>query len=441
MMHPETKTRHYPLVHGLVNETSQDISSQGKQKKALAILLLDKLLPAGAGSPSLVSTAHGAIEEMLLLVPTYAIEKADRNPVWQRMKHLLSVLPSYTRFFLLTHRRSVKLLEDQITEMGMTDRVRIVAISELIDFTVWAQDPIAVVEDKASGRQMLVEPHSFLRSGDAFMADLLGSILEVDQTQVPLYFEGGNILIADDFFFMGADYPIESLLHIGEMVHLQENETKPEAIQRLYRHYLDQHRDLMILGSTTPVLEQDKRSFLKDGEEWVEHFYLKNEEGSVQPVFHIDMFITLAGRNAEGQYQLVVGDPRLAFEILGEEIQDHALLPVFDNVARHLAQAGFKVYRNPLPLTYVDNPDKKERKWYFASANNALVEIKSDSEKTVWLPAYGVGAWQHLEKTDQANQELWESLGFTVHLLPDFHIFAENSGAVHCITKYLKRGN
>ncbi|MFC6999343.1 hypothetical protein [Rufibacter roseus] len=434
------KLRHYPLVDGLVNETSQDISSHGKQKKALAILLMEKLKNPAPQSPALVSSAHGPILQMLLLVPEYAIKDPEENPVWQRMRHLLSVLPQHTFFSLLSHQRSASCLKAEVEKLKLTHRCQVLEVEDIIDFTIWAQDPVAVVQDRASGETMIIEPHSFLRSGDAYMADILGSLLGFRQTQAPLYFEGGNILIADDFFFMGPDYPIESLLHIGDMIPLASGESPVAAVRRLYHQTLDQHRELIMLGSTAPVPEQNSRNFELDGAEWVEHFYLKNEEGSVQPLFHIDMFVSLTGRNADGQYQLLVGDPRLAAQLLDEEIHDHAMVSVFDNVARNLANAGFKVYRNPLPLTYVDDPEQKERKWYFATANNALVEIIDEEHKTVWLPAYGIGAWENLKITDQANKGVWESLGFKVHLLPDFHIFAENSGAVHCITKYLKRG-
>ncbi len=43
--------------------------------------------------------------------------------------------------------------------------------------------------------------------------------------------------------------------------------------------------------------------------------------------------------------------------------------------------------------------------------------------------------------TDNKNKEIWESLGYNVELLTDFHPFAEELGAVHCISKYLGRGD
>jgi hypothetical protein len=151
------------------------------------------------------------------------------------------------------------------------------------------------------------------------------------------------------------------------------------------------------------------------------------------------MFMTLAGRDASGKYQVVVGDPSLAATTLGITIWEHSMQEVFDNIAKGLSKLGFSVTRNPLPLAYVDDARTKERLWYFATANNALVQITDSGEKSVWLPAYGFGNWTALTATDKANVKVWESLGFTAKLLTDFHPFAENLGAVHCIQKYLGR--
>ncbi|ARS34697.1 hypothetical protein [Pontibacter actiniarum] len=68
-----------------------------------------------------------------------------------------------------------------------------------------------------------------------------------------------------------------------------------------------------------------------------------------------------------------------------------------------------------------------------------LVEIKNHDEKTVWLPSYGHGNWQELQETDRDNEALWQRLGFNAVMLGDFHPFAESSGSVHCIKKYIRR--
>jgi hypothetical protein len=151
------------------------------------------------------------------------------------------------------------------------------------------------------------------------------------------------------------------------------------------------------------------------------------------------MFITLAGRDASGVYRILVGDPQMAAEALDIPLWPHGMQAVFDNIARGLSRQGFQVIRNPLPLVYVDDPESKERMWYFATANNALVQLGGQAENHVWLPTYGHGNWVTLQKTDQMNREIWGSLGFSVSMLGDFHPFAENLGAVHCIKKYLNR--
>jgi hypothetical protein len=89
-------------------------------------------------------------------------------------------------------------------------------------------------------------------------------------------------------------------------------------------------------------------------------------------------------------------------------------------------------------LVYQDNHINKSRLWYFASANNALVEIDGE-RKTVWLPTYGYGRWSNLEVTDRMNDTIWSQLGFETRMVGDFHPFAVNLGALRCVTKCLVR--
>ena len=120
-------------------------------------------------------------------------------------------------------------------------------------------------------------------------------------------------------------------------------------------------------------------------------------------------------------------------------VPPYAMVEVFDDIARSLARGGFEVTRNPLPLVAVADRARRVREWYFATSNNALVEIDGESRR-VWLPSYGHTAWPELKATDQANLRIWRGLGFKAQLLGDFHPFAQNLGAVHCIKKYLRRG-
>lgn len=104
------------------------------------------------------------------------------------------------------------------------------------------------------------------------------------------------------------------------------------------------------------------------------------------------MFATLVRRDADHRYQLLVGDPRAAAEVLGVAPWDHAMQQVSDDIAAGLERLGFVVHRNTLPLAFVDDSERRVRNSHFATANNALVEIDAAGcQRRVWLPSYGFG--------------------------------------------------
>jgi len=402
--------------------------------------MLEKLIPAGPKAPKLISSAHGAISQLLLTIPAYAVKPAggQGNPIAAAYRDLLSKLPVTIKFIVVTH-TSVEPTVAQWFKVAGFNSVEMLAVPDHLHFSVWAEDGYVVAKDTASGETFFVEPFHFPRYADGLIADFVSNGTSLSHTQAPLYFQGGNVLVGDDFFFIGADYPANSLGYINKVIVPALGEKPFDTVHRLYREYMDKARDLYYVGSTIPVPSETRRSIVIDGEQWTEVIYSGNKEGTVQPLFHIDMFITFAGRDAGGKYQLVVGDPSLAAQALGVPLWPHAMQEVFDNIATGLNTLGFSVTRNPLPLVYVDDSSTRERLWYFATANNALVQIIDDGKKNIWLPKYGFGGWTSLVETDNMNVKIWESLGFTATLLSDFHPFAENLGAVHCIKKYLDR--
>jgi hypothetical protein len=436
-------TRHYSKIPELRPRTEGDVSSAGASSRFLARSLIEDETAEAPREPKLVSTAHGRISRMLLTIPAYAVEDGldgATNPIGEAYRDLLAKLGADVTLEVLTHRSVESTVRSWLQAAGRTD-FHIATAPDHLSFSVWAEDGYAVVQSGGGQSSTFVEPFYFPRYADSLVADLVSDQTDLGDTQAPLYFQGGNILIGDDFFLIGADYPANSLQYINKVIRPEPGEDPKRTVQRLYREYLDSSRALHYVGSSVSVPEQRKRKFTHDGEDWEEVLYFGNKVGTVQPLFHIDMFITLAGREADGRYRLLVGDPEMAAQALGEELQPHAMQGVFDSVAANLERIGFSVHRNPLPLTYVDEPAERARYWYFATANNALVEIPGDeAQKRVWLPTYGHGAWTHLAKTDEENRKLWASLGFEVIMLGDFHSFASNLGAVHCVKKYLARG-
>ena len=81
------------------------------------------------------------------------------------------------------------------------------------------------------------------------------------------------------------------------------------------------------------------------------------------------------------------------------------------------------------------------RDWHHVTWNNCLVENSAVHGRHVYMPTYGHGDNADLEPADRRMREIWEGLGFTVHLLGDFNTFARRQGVVHCITKYIERGD
>lgn len=397
------------------------------------------LAPATPIEPKIVSSAHGALSSVLLTYPAYADGDLSLESTYA---DLLRLLPASCAITVLAHPAVADDLDRIIERERPANRPTVVLSPEYLSFSVWAEDGYVAVTD--AGREppvtFLVEPFSFPRYGDGLIADLVAEATDLQSTQAPLYFQGGNVLVGDDFVLVGSDYlarTLETWADYGPV--LPGGGSPVEQAHRLFTETFDPARKLHFIGLTRPIPDDllAPRPIVVDGEEWTEE--VGAGAGSLQPIFHIDMFLSLAGRDpGSGRYRVLVGSPAAAAELLGEQLPDHALALEFDSIARRLQRLGFDVIRTPLPRVYVDYPDARVRQWYFATSNNCLVEIDGSSRR-VWLPTYGHGPWAALAATDEANRGIWEGLGFEVVQLGDFHPFAQNLGALHCIKKYLAR--
>lgn len=397
------------------------------------------LAPATPVEPRIVSSAHGALKEILLTYPPYAGGDLSLEHTYA---DLLRLLPATCRLTILCHPAVADDLDRIIERERPADRPTVIPAPDYLSFTVWAEDGYVAVADVGTDppRTFLVEPFSFPRYGDGLIAELVAEATDVQSTQVPLYFQGGNVLSGDDFILIGADY-LTNTLDTWRQYDPVVGGQGPLAQQvaDLFVRSFGAGHELHFVGLRRPIPGDllAPRPFRQDGEDWTED--VGAGAGSLQPIFHIDMFLSMAGRAPDGRYRVLVGSPQAAAAILGQPVPDHALAPAFDEIARRLGGLGFDVIRTPLPRVYVDYPGDRLRQWYFATSNNCLVEITDDSQR-VWLPTYGHGPWEALAATDRANREIWEGLGFEVVALGDYHPFAQNLGALHCIKKYLARG-
>jgi hypothetical protein len=362
-----------------------------------------------------VSSAHGPLTHVLCSYPEAAARQSTYRAIYA---DLFARLPVATRLTLVCAPGARDDLRELIAASSPARDARLIEASEGARFSVWSQDPFVVLRD--GDDTWLLEPARFHRRDDAAIARALESEGVARPRRSSLRFHGAHVLVGDDFALVGRDC-------------LDASGGDPEGFERALGVRV------VFVGTELSVPKEELREV--DGRVHV----LYDDVGVAQPLSHLDMFVSLAGRGPSGAYRLLVGSPELADGILEREPSEHGMAELFDDVAASLARAGFEVIRNPLPLTYADGRRTVEgewrdvRRWYFASANNCLVQIDDHAGNAVWLPTYGHGAWRELAATDEVNRRTWEGLGFEVHELGSCHVLAQNGGSVHCITKYLER--
>ncbi len=431
-----------PRRNRRVEERAEEVEALGARRAPVAA-------PA---RPHIVSSAHGPLRHVMVWYPP---ETGSFRPYRAAYSDMLRLLPATTKLTMVVHPASLADAE-QLTANTTRD-VELVVTPEWLNFSVWAEDACVVVEDAAASPPVtyITEPFEFLRAGDQIVADLVAQASPLQATQLPLMFQGGNILIGDDFVFVGRDYLDESIAKAREIGHIDgfpergSRQEQESFIRDLFRRTFDPDRDVHFLESDprgrvgNSIVEEDGRRIFDE---------VEVGRGPRQPIFHIDMFISLAGRDASGRYRVLVGDTRLADELLDWPPVEHGLASEFDDIADQLSGLGFAVQRTPLPWvpSLEERPGRVQlqdgtiasfdalRRWYHATSNNCLVQIDGD-RRDVWLPTYGHGGQQVLEASDRSHRRTWEELGFTVHQFGDFNAFAFNLGALHCIKKYLAR--
>jgi hypothetical protein len=426
----------------------------------------------GLTDPRLHSTWQGRIEQILFAFPAWAVEDPESATAYRSV--IASLRPG-TEFVVVHHASARGPVEEWFASAGHPDTVTYVPLPDYVSFTDWAEDAYVALADAIDDTRYLMEPWEFQRAGDALIADAVEEYTGIQASQAPLIFQGGNCLIGDDFWFLGTDYFADSiaLLRRGRApVELPDGADLSAAVHRLFHDYVEAGRSLILIGTRKPIAVPDYRG-RREGDE----FFLdlpSGGTGAFQPIFHIDMFVTLVGRE-DGRFVVLVGDPSQADDLLGTT-SPYDLREVYDQLAASLSKAGFDVRRNPLvhrsteaqslslaELRAIAEREKDAalaqavrelsaagarddtsvtvRDWHHITWNNCLVENSATSGRHVYLPTFGHGADTDLAVIDRHMTQLWEGLGFEVHQLADFNSFARRQGVVHCIKKYLRRGD
>jgi hypothetical protein len=444
--------------------TEKDIrTAVDASRFALRHVLAARPITRGLQTPRLISSFQGTIKKILLALPEGLASDPQLN---QGYRSVVQALRPGTQFIVVHNRSHLDPIRQWFADAGHSDQnVVLIPLDDYVQFTDWAEDAYVALYDEADGSSYLMEPWEFPRAGDALIADAVEEYSNISASQAPLIFQGGNCLIGDDFWFLGRDYMADTIrLFEGERppVKPPADTSQLDFARQLFSDYVDKKRKLILIGTEEPIALRSAYGAKKGA-----RFFIDLPAGGVgtyQPIFHIDMFITLVGRRNRDKFTVQVGDPSLGEKLTGE-------------IADDLEQQGFDVLRNPLVhsgqetqrfsyadlvdmsrqpdgdwiveavkdlsrLGATDNTVVAARVWHHITWNNCLVEADSSDGSHVYLPTFGHDPTRKLRVLDDAMKSIWQDeFRFTTHMLGDFNKFAERQGVVYCIKKYLVRGD
>ena len=449
--------------------TSRDAELRAKSAGALRELAIRP----GIQTPSLISSCSGSIDAVLFSFPRYGV--TDRN-LAAGYQSVIRALRQGTEFVVVVAKSSRTTVERWFTKAGHgLEQVTFVTLPDYVSFTDWAEDGYVSLVDASDESRYLLEPWEFPRAADSLIAESVQEYTATRAAQAPLIFQGGNCLVGSDFWLLGKDYFADSVELITQSrapVQIPGGTTAERFARQLFSDYVDSTRRLVVVGTRRPIPIRPFYGTRSDDEYFLD--IAADGAGTFQPIFHIDMFVTLIGEARAGGFEVFVGSPAMG-DVLTGRVAPFSLDDVYDTIARSLSAAGFTVHRNPLvhrpasgqrltlavlleAAASAENADLGPavdelvaagatdstlvtvRSWHHVTWNNCLVENSAALGKHVYLPTYGHGSNADLKPVDEEMKRLWEQQEFTVHPLGDFNRFAERQGAVHCIKKYLRRG-
>jgi hypothetical protein len=310
------------------------------------------------------------------------------------------------------HQADAEEFRARVAALDLKARINIVVLPHGATLWPWAQDRVLIVRNQDGSTDVLDTG-----SDDDTGLAAAGALGVAGSVPAGFTLPGGNLLVHEKLCFIGADLSIDAVAAL-------EADRVIEVIACAPLERRGPTRFQMTSGDHTWRQDIDRSIAVS---------------GARQPVFHIDMFLTLAGTAPDGRARLLLGDPLWASELIGVPLPDGFPIDAFAEIDRSLRARGYEVLRNPLPFVHFDDPEAKLRDWFYASANNCWVESAAAGGGTVTLPEYGFGAWPELKATDDANAAIWEGLGFDVVRGGDFLPLADQLGSLNCVTKILAR--
>lgn len=335
-------------------------------------------------------------------------------------------------FFLhfITMADLCKVIESALLELGGGDGCIACEEDALLPRTIFAQDPFSVLEGAHGINYILNCIYPYLNFAYGYIGPaLIDQAFNDDYAIKPCQFtfNGANILAGEDYLLIGSD----SVTFNADQMGLET-----AKVLDMFKTYYGVDK-IFEIGS--PVQYPKEPTF---------------SQGEWQPVFHIDMYITLGGTINEknetreeaifvGKLELIPANTNEA-EIAKQEVAALELLRQvrsnLNKTAKHISSEftkfqKVKVLRFPLLLDLGTGN--------YISWNNCLVENYGPGNKRiVYLPDYCTEENSPYEVYQQQVIDTLEENGFECMLVDnEFLKYAlQYRGSLHCMVKVLRRG-
>jgi len=382
---------------------------------------------------TLLENTKGKINTVLFFFPSWILypeirlnEKNEIKEYLNIYKKIFSSFSKDVKLIIVTHRIAKIKITDLIINLNLKNKFKIIYIDNLLDFSIWSQDSFLIGQNELYDFKYFIKPSHFIRKDDDKLVEIIAAKTKTKLLKTDLFFQGGNILVGDDFLFIGGNDLITNKLTKS----IDNNKISE------FCSSLDNKKKIIPIFSKKKIPTEILRKIKIGNEVWEESIYYGNLNNTVQPIFHIDMFITIVGKNKNGQNTILVGDTKLEKFGFKQKKTPNLLTNVFDQIAHQLSNQNFEIIRIPLPMISYDDKFNKIRKWYYATYNNVIVE---NNPKCVWIPNYNVKEFDYLHEINDYNVQVWKKLGYKVNIIRNFNKFTQNYGSINCIAKVLNR--
>lgn len=336
---------------------------------------------------------------------------------------LLEQFPTSIWFALVTNSSATSAVRHWLQAHTDLDRIRIIEVEDSLRFSVWASDIFIFCEENC--RMIVYSPCQFPRADDRGLAERIARALGLPHLRSELFFQGGNLLVTRAGLIIGAD-------DVSALAEIRPNMARAE-IARLYANTFGQGTTALELGATDRIYGERRRAHgTRLG--WTGRVYPGTPKNGSQPIFHIDLCVTILGGR-----RVAVGDPALAERRCRAARADPEVAEGLNAFAERLATAGYDVVRVPLAFLQIEDPVTRSVTAFPAPSQNVIADFGT---RIVFLASTAdLAPFDGLDELDKVHLALWEEAGFSPvpldNLKPIFHRLGGPRCLIKAVPKYV----